>query len=67
MQLRCGSLSITTPVPFLANEFNVRSVLYVQVSMAAVNQIYVIQESMNGCKYYMAGKTKEDTKLIMDA
>ena len=33
-----------------------------QVSMAAVNQTYVIQESMNGCKYNMAGKTKEDTE-----
>ena len=30
--LRCGSLSITTPVSLLANEFNVRSLLHGQVS-----------------------------------
>ena len=46
----CGSLSITTPVSLLANEFDVRSVLHGQVSLAAVNQIYVIHEAMNGCK-----------------
>ena len=39
VQLRCGSLSITTPVSHLANEFDVRSELYGQVSLAAVNQI----------------------------
>ena len=39
MQLRCGSLSITTPVSHLANEFDVRSELHGQVSCAAVNQI----------------------------
>ena len=50
MQLMCGSLSITTPVPHLANEFNVGSVLHGQVSLAAVNQILVIHEAMNGCK-----------------
>ena len=50
--LRCGSLSITTPVLLLANEFTVRSVLLAQVSLAAVNQIYVIQETMNGCKIH---------------
>ena len=27
-QPRCGSLSITTPVSFLTNEFDVRSVLH---------------------------------------
>ena len=48
--LRCGSLSITTPVSLLANEFNVRSVLHRQVSLAAVNQICVFHEAMNGCK-----------------
>ena len=42
MRLRCGSLSITIPVSLLANEFNVLSVLHGQVSLAAVNQIYVI-------------------------
>ena len=50
VRLGCGSLPITTPVSHLANEFDVRSVLSVQVSVAAVNQIYVIHEAMNGCK-----------------
>ena len=45
-----GLLSITTPVSLLANEFDVRSVFYGQVSLAAVNQIRVIHEAMNGCK-----------------
>ena len=44
---RTGSPSITT---LMANEFNVRSVLHAQVSLAAVNQICVIHEAMNGCK-----------------
>ena len=48
--LRCGSLSITTPVSLLANEFDVRSVLHGQMSWVAVNQICVIHEAMNGCK-----------------
>ena len=48
--LRCGSLSITTPVSFLANEFDVGSALHGQVSLAAVNQIYVFHEAMNDCK-----------------
>ena len=46
----CGSLSITTPVSLLANEFDVRSVSHGQVSLAAVNQICVFHEAMNGCK-----------------
>ena len=50
MRVRCGSLSITTPVSLLANECDVRSVLHGQVSLAAVNQICVIHEAMNGCK-----------------
>ena len=50
VQLRCGSLSITTPVSLLVNEFDVRSILHVKVSLAAVNQMYVIHEAMNGCK-----------------
>ena len=50
VRLRWGSLSITTPVPLLANEFDVRSVLHGQLSLAAVNQIYVFHEAMNGCK-----------------
>ena len=33
---RCGSLSITTPVLLLANEFYVRSELHGQVNLAAV-------------------------------
>ena len=39
VQLRCGSLSITTPVSHLANEFDVRSELHGQMSLVAVNQI----------------------------
>ena len=39
VQLRCGSLSITTPVSHLANEFDVRRELHGHVSLAAVNQI----------------------------
>ena len=39
-----------TPVSFLAKEFDVRSVLHGQVSLAAFNQIYVFHEAMNGCK-----------------
>ena len=48
VRLRCGSLSITTSVSLLANVFVVRSVLHGQVSLAAVNQMYVIHENMNG-------------------
>ena len=47
---RCGSLSITTQVSLLTNEFDVRSVLHEQVSLAIVNQMYVVREAMNGCK-----------------
>ena len=39
LRLGCGSLTITTPVSLLANEFDVRSVLHGQVSLAAVYQI----------------------------
>ena len=37
---------------FLENEFDVQSVLHWQVSLAAVNQIYVfhVHGAMNGCK-----------------
>ena len=35
---------------YLGNEFDVRSVLHGQVSLAAVNQSCVIHEAMNGCK-----------------
>ena len=34
----------------LVNEFDVRSILHGQVSLAAVNQIYVFHEAMKGCK-----------------
>ena len=48
VRLGCGSLSITTPVSLLANEFYVRSVLHGQVRMAAVNKIHVTHDAMNG-------------------
>ena len=51
--LGCSSLSITTPVSLLANEFDVRSVLHRQASLAAVYQICVIHEAMNGFKNLM--------------
>ena len=38
LQLRSYSLLITTPVSHLVNEFDVRSELHRQVSLAAVNQ-----------------------------
>ena len=50
VRLRCGSLSITTPVSLQANEFDVRSVLHGQVSLTAVNQICVIHNVMNDFK-----------------
>ena len=43
----CQSL---TPVSLLVNEFDFRSVLHGQVSLAAANQILVIHEARNGCK-----------------
>ena len=45
---RCQS--ITTPLSLLSNKFDLRSVLHGQVSLAAVNQIYVIHKALNGCK-----------------
>ena len=50
VRLRCVSLSVTTPVSLLVHDFDVRSVLHGQVRLAAVNQICVIHEAMNGCK-----------------
>ena len=54
VRIRCGSLSIITPVSILANEFDdirsVWSVLQGQVSLAAANQVCVVNEAMNGCK-----------------
>ena len=38
----CGLLSIKIPVSLLVNEFDVRSVLHGQVSLADVNHIFVI-------------------------
>ena len=48
--LGCGSLAITRPVSLLANKFDVRSALHGQVSLTAVNQIYVFHKAMNCCK-----------------
>ena len=50
VQLRCGWLSITTPMSHLANEFDVPSELHGQVSLAAVNQIFAVHEAMHVCK-----------------
>ena len=50
VRLGCGSLSITTPMSLLANEFHVQSLLQEQVRMAAVDQICIIHEAMNGCE-----------------
>ena len=50
VRIRCGSLSNATPVSFLANEFDFRSVLHGQVSLTAFNQIDVFHEATNGCK-----------------
>ena len=36
VRLRCGSLSTTSPVPPLANEFDVRGVLHEKMRFAAV-------------------------------
>ena len=49
-RLRCGSLSITTPVSLLANEFDVVSVLHGEVSLVAVSHFFVFHEAMKGCK-----------------
>ena len=37
VRLGCGSLSFTTPISLLANEFGVRIASHPQVSLAAVN------------------------------
>ena len=41
---------VTTSVSLLANECDVQSILHGQMSLAVVNQNYVIHEAMNGCK-----------------
>ena len=48
VRFRCGSLSITSSKSLLANEFDVPSILYGQVSLAAVIRICVIHEAING-------------------
>ena len=55
--LRCSLLSITIPVSLLANEFNVRSVLHGQVSLAAVNLIF-----WNSWGYERLQKSKDSLK-----
>ena len=50
VRIRYGSLLITIPVSLLANEFDVRSVLHGQMSLAAVNHIHVFLEVMNVVK-----------------
>ena len=50
MRLRCGSLSVTTPVSLLTNELDVRSALQGQVHLAGDTQICVIHEALNGYK-----------------
>ena len=45
----------------LANEFDVRSLLHVQVSLEIVNQIYVFHEAMKGCK-----KSKDSLKACFE-
>ena len=43
-------LAIAIPMSPLANEFDVQSILHRQVSLVAVNHIYVFHEAMKGCK-----------------
>ena len=50
MQLGSDSLSITTPASLLVNELEVGSILHGQVSLAAVNHIFVNREAMKGRK-----------------
>ena len=57
VRLRCGSLSITKSVSLLANEFDVRSVLHRQVSLAAVNQ-----SLCKSCGYERLQKSKDSLK-----
>ena len=50
VKIRCGSMSNTAPVSLLANEIDLRSVSHRQVSLTAVNHIYVFHVGMNSCK-----------------
>ena len=45
----------------LANEFDFRSALHGQASLAAVNRIHVIHEAMKGCK-----KSKDSLKACFE-
>ena len=56
-----GLLSITKPMSLPVNEFDVRIILHGQVSLAAVNQFYVIHEAMNSCK-----KSKVSLKVYFE-
>ena len=49
-EIQCEKHKKSSLVSLLANEFDVRSELHGQVSLAAVNQICVIHEAMNSCK-----------------
>ena len=46
-----GTLSITTSVSLPANEYDVQGILHRQVSLAAVNQIYVFHKAIKSGKY----------------
>ena len=50
VQLRCGSMSNTTPELHLANEFDIQSELHGQAGLAAVNKLCVVHEALNCCK-----------------
>ena len=49
MVVICNGINLA-PVSFLANEFDVRSLLHGQMSLADANQIDVSHEAMKGCK-----------------
>ena len=50
-------------MPHLANKFDVRRVLHGQVSLAAVNLIYVIHEAMKGCNNKMDSAFQLNIKI----
>ena len=47
VKIRCGSLSVTAPLSFLANVFDVRRVLHRHTNLAVVNHICVFPEIMS--------------------
>ena len=51
-------------MPLLTNEFDVRSVLHGQVSLAAVNQTCVLHEAMNRCKKKSKDSLKDFFKNV---